>query len=91
VLRNALIPPRSFISEGLQHKREVAKLKAEREIFKKAAVDSTGERNMICFMSLLKDSRCRRWVGRDFPRSRKRALGEKAVAERYWASGADPN
>src|SRR6195952_3801328 len=33
--------------EIAQLKREVAKLKAERDILKKATVDSTGERNMI--------------------------------------------
>ena len=33
--------------ENAQLKREVAKLKAERDILKKAAVDSTGECNMI--------------------------------------------
>jgi hypothetical protein len=29
-------------------------------------------------MSLLEDSRCRRWVDRGYPRGKKRALGEKA-------------
>ena len=36
-------------------KREVIRLKAERDILKKAAVDSTGERNMMDFMLSLED------------------------------------
>jgi transposase-like protein len=34
--------------EIAQLKREVAKLKAERDILKKAAVDSSDERNVVC-------------------------------------------
>src|SRR5271168_2274193 len=37
--------------EIAQLKREVIRLKAERDILKKAAVDSTDERNMIGIMS----------------------------------------
>jgi transposase len=49
--------------EIAQLKREVIRLKAERDILKKAAVDSTGERNIIDFTFSLEDSRWRKWVG----------------------------
>src|SRR6267142_1656323 len=56
-------------------RREVNKLRAERDILKKAAVDSTGERNMIDFMLSLEDSRWRKWVDRAYLRNRRRSCG----------------
>src|ERR1700687_2606852 len=50
--------------EIAQLKREVIKLKAERDILKKAAVDSTDERNMIDIMWPPEDSQWRKWAGR---------------------------
>jgi hypothetical protein len=44
-------------------KREVIKFKAERDILKKAVVNSTDKRNMIKFMSFLAGSQWRKWVG----------------------------
>jgi transposase-like protein len=45
-------------------KREVTKLKAERHILKKAAVDSTDERNMMMnIMTSPEGSQWRKWVG----------------------------
>ena len=44
-------------------KREVAKLKAERDILKKAAVDSTDERNMMEVMFAPEDSQWDKWDG----------------------------
>jgi transposase len=61
--------------EIAQLKREVAKLKAERDILKKAAVDSMGERNMMDFMLSLEDSRWRKWVDRACLRSRRKSSG----------------
>ena len=49
--------------EIAQLKREVTKLKAERDILKKAAVDSTDERNMMNIMTSPEDSQWRKWVG----------------------------
>jgi transposase len=43
-------------------KREVAKLKAERDILKKAAVDSTDQRNMMKIMTSVEDSQWRKWA-----------------------------
>jgi transposase len=61
--------------EIAQLKREVIRLKAERDILKKAAVDSTGERNMIDFMLSLEDSRWGKWVDRAYLRNRRRSCG----------------
>ena len=44
-------------------KREVIKFKAQRDILKEAAVNSTDKRNMIKFMSFLAGSQWRKWVG----------------------------
>jgi transposase-like protein len=49
--------------EIAQLKREVIRLKAERDILKKAAVDSTDERNMIDIMASSEDSQWRKWAG----------------------------
>src|SRR5208282_6632879 len=62
-------------AEIAQLKREVIRLKAERDILKKAAVDSTGERNMIDFMLSLEDSRWHKWVDRACLRNRRRNCG----------------
>jgi transposase-like protein len=63
-------------------KREVIKLKAERDILKKAAVDSTGERNMIDFMLSLKDSRWRKWVlCHEYRRSKRRYVTVREMKE----------
>ena len=56
-------------------KREVIKLKAERDILKKAAVDSTGERNMIDFMLSLEGLPWRKWVDRVCRCNRRRNCG----------------
>jgi hypothetical protein len=42
----------------------------------KILVDSTGERDMIDFMLFLEGSRWHNWVGRVYPRSKKRSFGE---------------
>src|SRR5271154_326282 len=57
-------------------KREVAKLKAERDILKKAAVGSMGGRNMIGFMLSLEVSRWRKWVALAYPHSRRKSYGD---------------
>src|ERR1041384_759888 len=44
-------------------KREVTKLKAERDILKKAAVDSMDRRNMMNIMTSPEDSQWRKWAG----------------------------
>ena len=49
--------------EIAQLRREVIRLKAERDILKKAAVDSTDERNMIDIMASSEDSQWRKWAG----------------------------
>jgi len=61
--------------EIAQLKREVIKLKAERDILKKAAVDSTDERNMMDIMSSPEDSQWRKWAGLGCRRSRSRSCG----------------
>jgi transposase len=67
-------------------KREVIKLKAEHDILKKAAVDSTGERNMmgITFIRRIRNgSRGATWV---IVAAKARAVGtveSRTVAERY--------
>jgi transposase-like protein len=61
--------------EIAQLKREVTKLKAERDILKKAAVDSTDQRNMIVIMSSPEDSQWRKWAGLVCHRSRSTSYG----------------
>ena len=61
--------------EIAQLKREVIRLKAERDILKKAAVDSTGERNMMEFMLSLEDSQWRKWVDPACLCSRRKSSG----------------
>ena len=61
--------------EIAQLKREVTKLKAERDILKKAAVDSTDERNMMDIMFSPEDSQCRKWAGLVCRRSRSKSYG----------------
>jgi len=56
-------------------KREVIKLKAERDILKKAAVDSTDERNMMDIMFYPEDSQWRKWAGLVCRRSRSTSYG----------------
>src|SRR3954463_14467284 len=56
-------------------KREVIKLKAERDILKKAAVDSTDERNMMDVMFTPEDSQWHRRDGRVCLRSRSESYG----------------
>jgi transposase len=56
-------------------KREVTKLKAERDILKKAAVDSTDERNMMDIMFSPEDSQWRKWAGLVCRRSRSKSYG----------------
>ena len=56
-------------------KREVAKLKAERDILKKAAVDSTDERNMMEVMFAPEDSQWDKWDGLACQCSRKVSCG----------------
>jgi transposase-like protein len=56
-------------------KREVAKLKAERDILKKAAVDSTDERNMMEVMFAPEDSQWDKWDGLACRCSRKMSCG----------------
>jgi len=56
-------------------KREVTKLKAERDILKKAAVDSTDERNMMNIMTFPEDSQWRKWAGLACRLSRSRNYG----------------
>ena len=56
-------------------KREVTKLKAERDILKKAAVDSTDERNMMGTMFYPEDSQWRKWVGLAYRGSRRTSCG----------------
>ena len=56
-------------------KREVTKLKAERDILKKAAVDSTDERNMMNIMTFPEDSQWRKWAGLVCHRSRSMSFG----------------
>jgi transposase-like protein len=56
-------------------KREVAKLKAERDILKKAAVDSTDERNMMEVMFAPEDSQWDKWDGMACRCSRKVSCG----------------
>ena len=43
---------RADVAEIASLKKEVARLRAERDILKKAAVGSTGQRNMMDFMML---------------------------------------
>ena len=74
--------------EIAQLKREVVKLKAERDILKKAAVDSTGERNMMKFM-LSSGGFAMAQMGRPglSLQQKRRALGtveSRPFAERYW-------
>src|SRR3954470_11408168 len=61
--------------EIAQLKREVTKLKAERDILKKAAVDSTDERNMMDVMFTPGDSQWHKWDGRVCRRSRSESYG----------------
>ena len=61
--------------EIAQLKREVTKLKAERDILKKAAVDLTDERNMMSIMFSPEDLQWRKWVGLVCRRSRSRSCG----------------
>jgi transposase-like protein len=49
--------------EIAQLKREVIRLKAERDILKKAAVDSADRRNMMKIMASSEDSQWRKWAG----------------------------
>jgi transposase-like protein len=56
-------------------KREVTKLKAERDILKKAAVDSTDERNMMNIMTSPEDSQWRKWAGLVCRHSRSMSYG----------------
>src|SRR4029078_12715648 len=56
--------------EIVRLKREVTKLKAERDILKKAAVDSTDGRNMMQIMTSPEDSQWRKWEGLGYRRSR---------------------
>lgn len=75
-------------------RKEVAKLKAERDILKKAAVGSTGQRNMIDFVRRWKDDP--QWLGWDGPvyrRSRSASFGcagrvvnRSAISADRWVS-----
>jgi transposase len=56
-------------------KREVIKLKAERDILKKAAVDSMDRRNMMQIMTSPEDSQWRKWAGLVYPPSRRLSSG----------------
>ena len=56
-------------------KREVIKLKAERDILKNAAVDSTGECNMMQVMFNPEDRRWRKWGGLACRGNRSRSFG----------------
>jgi hypothetical protein len=56
-------------------RREVTKLKAERDILKKAAVDSTDERNMMDIMFSPEGSQWRKWVDLVCRRSRSKSCG----------------
>jgi transposase len=56
-------------------RREFAKLKAERDILKKAAVGSTGQRTMIDFMMFRKDLQWREPADLAYRRSRKESFG----------------
>ena len=56
-------------------RREVQKLKAERDILKKAAVDSTGECNMMQVMFNPEDRRWRKWGGPACRGNRSRSFG----------------
>jgi len=61
--------------EIAQLKREVIKLKAERDILKKAAVDSTGECNMMQVMFTPEDRRWRKWGDPACRGNRSRSFG----------------
>ena len=61
--------------EIAQLRREVTKLKAERDILKKAAVDSTDERNMMHIMTSPEDSQWRKWAGLVYRCSRRTSFG----------------
>jgi transposase-like protein len=56
-------------------KREVIKLKAERDILKKAAVDSPDERNMMDVRFTLEDSQWQKWGGLACRRSKRKSCG----------------
>ena len=66
-------PPHAFPGNGQMKpeqleiarlKREVIKLKAERDILKKAALDSTGLRNNLCKLSSRRlEAKCLSWAG----------------------------
>src|SRR5215208_5699701 len=56
-------------------RREVIKLKAERDILKKAAVDSTDQRNMMQIMTSPEDRQWRKWVDLVCRRSRRASSG----------------
>ena len=61
--------------EIAQLRREVTKLKAERDILKKATVDSTDRRNMMQIMTSPEDSQWRKWAGLVCHRSKSRSYG----------------
>jgi transposase len=55
-------------------KREVIKLKAERDILKKAAVSSTGQRNSVCeFSGRCYEAKSFSWTGVKLERDRSRS------------------
>jgi transposase-like protein len=62
-------------------KREVIKLKAERDILKKAAVDSTDERNMMDIMFTPGDSQWHKSGGLACHHSRSRSCGHGGKQE----------
>ena len=62
--------------EIAQLKREVIKLKAERDILKKAAVDSTDERNMMDVVFIPESRKWDRWDGLGCRGSRSKSCGQ---------------
>src|SRR5215208_1380205 len=69
-------------------KREVTKLKAERDILKKAAVDSTDGRNMMRFMFIWRIRNGANGPPWFVVATEARAVGSmesRPIAERYWA------
>jgi transposase len=75
-------------------RKEVANLKAERDILKEAAVGSTDQRNMIDFVLLWKDDpQWRTWDGPDYRWSRSASFGRdgsvvsrSAISAERWVS-----
>ena len=79
-------PPQAFPGKGQMKpeqleiarlKREVVKLKAERDILKKAAVDSTDGSNMMRIMFPPEDLQWRKWAALGCRRSRSANCGHE--------------